>query len=152
MYFRPNFAPLDSTLEADLFTPDIVIPTLKIAVGAVTVIFVASLAALASGRKRLHGRINVVFFVLTLSAVLGLELIIRFATPNFTAGFSPDDKQALFIHLCFSIPAAIVLPFMLFSGKTHRTWHVKLAILFSALWIGTFVTGIFYLPSSFPKP
>jgi hypothetical protein len=130
-----------------LFTPDIIIPILKIAVGTVTLLLIASLIALANGKKRLHGRINTLFFFLTMTTVLGLELIIRFVTPDFTAGFSEDARRALFIHLCFSIPAAIVLPFMLFSGKTHRSWHVRLSMLFGALWIGTFVTGIFYLPS-----
>jgi len=136
----------------DLFTPGIIIPVLKIAVAAVTVILVASLIALALGRKRLHGRLNIVFFILTMTAVLGLELIIRFVNPAFTSQFTPDQREMLLIHLSFAIPAAIVLPFMLFSGLTHRSWHVLLAIVFSALWIGTFVTGIFYLPHSFPQP
>ena len=135
-----------------MFTPDVVIPILKIAVGTVTLLLIASLIALAAGRKQLHGRINVYFFVLTMTAVLGLELVIRFLNPTFTASFSAEQKQLLYVHLCFSIPAAVVLPFMLFSGKTHRSWHVSLSFLFSALWIGTFVTGIFYLPHSFPKP
>jgi hypothetical protein len=133
-----------------LFRPDIVIPILKIAVATVTVLLLASLIALATGRKRLHGRINVWFFILTMTAVLGFEVIVRL-TPDFTAGFTPKQMDLLYTHLCFSIPAAVVLPFMLFSGKTHRSWHVKLAILFAVLWTGTFVTGIFYLPT-FPGP
>ncbi len=135
-----------------MLTPEVVILTLKIAVGAVTLLLLASLAALAMGRIRWHGRINVCFFILTMTAVLGFEVIIRFVIPDFTAGFTPEQMQALYVHLCFSVPAAIVLPFMLFSGKTHRSWHVKLAVLFSALWLGTFVTGIFYLPHSIAKP
>ena len=135
-----------------MFTPDILIPVLKILVGTVTVLLVASLICLAKGRKDWHGRINTVFFVLTMTTVLGLELVIRFVNPDFTAGFSAEDREALTIHLCFSVPAAMVLPFMLYSGKRHRSWHTTLAVLFSALWIGTFVTGIFYLPHSFPKP
>jgi len=134
-----------------VLTPDVVIPILKAAVGAVTLLLLGSLAALAKGNKRLHGRINLIFFALTMTAVLGLEVIIRFVNPEFTAGFSPDDRRALNIHLGFSIPAAILLPAMLYSGKTHRSWHVPLAIVFSALWAGTFVTGIFFLPYSFPK-
>jgi hypothetical protein len=134
-----------------MFTPDVVIPILKVAVGAVTLLLLASLAALATGKKRLHGKINVVFFALTMLAVLGLEIIIRFVNPEFTAGFSPDDRQALNIHLGFSIPAAVLLPAMLYSGKTHRSWHVPLAVVFSVLWAGTFVTGIFFLPYSWPK-
>ena len=129
-----------------LFAPDVVIPILKIAVATVTVVLIASLIALALGNKRLHGRLNVVFFTLTMTAVLGLEIIIRFVNPDFTSGFSPDDRRSLLIHLCFAIPAAVVLPLMLYSGKTHKPWHVTLSILFSALWIGTFVTGIFFLP------
>ena len=66
-----------------------------------------------------------------MTTVLGFELVVRFVNPRFTAGFTPEQMQALCVHLCFSVPAAIVLPFMLFSGKTHRSWHVKLAILFS---------------------
>jgi uncharacterized membrane protein YozB (DUF420 family) len=129
-----------------LFAPHNVIPVLKIAVGAVTVLLVASLIVLARGNKRLHGQINFAFFILTTTAVLSLELIIRFLNPEFTAGFTPEEKQLLFIHLSFSIPAALLLPLMLYSGKTHKSWHVPLAVVFSVLWIGTFITGIFYLP------
>jgi uncharacterized membrane protein YozB (DUF420 family) len=129
-----------------LFTPDVVIPVLKVAVAAVTVLLLASLMALARGNKRLHGRINTVFFALTLTAVLGLELIIRFVNPEFSAGFSAEERRALNIHLGFAAPAALVLPLMLYSGKAHRRWHVSLSVLFSVLWAGTFVTGIFFLP------
>lgn len=129
-----------------MFAPHNVIPALKIAVGAVTLLLLVSLLALARGNKRLHGQINVVFFVLTITAVLGLELIIRFVNPEFTAGFSAEEKRALIIHLCFSIPSALLLPLMLYTGRTHSRWHVPLAYLFTPLWIGTFVTGIFFLP------
>ncbi len=135
-----------------MFTPNLVIPILQVAVAAVTVLLAASLVALAVGRKDWHGRLNVLFFILTVTAVLGLELIIRFLNPNFTSSFTPAQLESLYVHLWFSIPAAIVLPFMLFSGKTHRSWHVGLSFVFSTLWVGTFVTGIFYLPSSFPNP
>jgi hypothetical protein len=129
-----------------LFAPHNVIPVLKIAVGAVTLLLAISLIVLASGNKRLHGRINLAFFILTVTTVLGLELIIRFFNPEFTAGFTADEKRLLLIHLCFSIPSALLLPLMYYSGKTHKSWHVPLAIVFGVLWIGTFVTGIFYLP------
>ena len=129
-----------------MFAPHNVIPVLKIAVGAVTLLLIASLIVLARGNKRLHGHINVVFFVMTITAVLSLELIIRFVNPEFTAGFSADEKQALLVHLSFSIPSALMLPLMLYTGKTHSRWHVPLAVLFTPLWIGTFVTGIFFLP------
>ena len=45
----------------------------------------------------------------------------------------------------------LLMPAMLYSGKTHRSWHVPLAVVFSVLWAGTFVTGIFFLPYSLPK-
>jgi hypothetical protein len=45
---------------------------LKAAVLAVTVLFLVSLVALARGQYRLHGRINMVFFALTVAALLGL--------------------------------------------------------------------------------
>ncbi len=129
-----------------MFAPHNVIPILKVAVGAVTVLLALSLIVLARGNKRLHGRINVVFFLLTITAVLGLEVIIRFVNPQFTAGFSPEEKRALLVHLSFSVPSALMLPIMLYTGKTHSRWHVPLAVIFSPLWIGTFVTGIFFLP------
>jgi hypothetical protein len=135
-----------------LFTPDVVIPILKIAVAAVTVILVASLLALAAGKKRLHGRLNMLFFALTMVAVLGFEVVVRLLNPAFTSSFTPEQRQSLQVHLCFSVPAALVLPAMLYSGSTHRRWHVLLSYLFGVLWIGTFVTGIFYLPHSFPAP
>lgn len=135
-----------------MFTPVVIIPVLQILVAAVTLLLIASLIALARGLKRLHGRINTVFFILTMTTVLGLEVVIRFANPEFTTGFSEEDRRALTRHLLFSVPAAILLPFMLFSGKTHRSWHVTLSIFFSIFWIGTFTTGIFFLPYSIIKP
>ena len=36
---------------------------------------------------------------------------------------------------------------MLFTGLKHkRNVHIAAGILFSLLWIGTFITGIFFLP------
>jgi uncharacterized membrane protein YozB (DUF420 family) len=52
------------------------------------------------------------------------------------------------VHLSFSVPAAVLLFFMLFTGLKHkRNLHVAAGILFSVLWIGTFITGVFYLRS-----
>jgi hypothetical protein len=125
-----------------------VILALKIAVLAVTVLLFCSLAALLRGRYRLHGRINVVFFVLTVGALLGLEVITRLIDPNVFAYIDEDPaaRRALSIHLCFSLPAAAVMPLMLYTGFTHRrTFHLTLAAIFGVLWTGTFVTGIFFL-------
>ena len=93
-----------------------VILILKIAVAAVTVLLVASLVCLALGRYRLHGRINIAFFVLTLGAVLGLEAIIRLIEPDIFKYFNEDEERRMTIHLCFAIPSAILLPLMLISG------------------------------------
>lgn len=126
-----------------------VILTLKIAVAAVTVLLLASLVALARGNYRLHGRINLAFFTLTLAAVLGLEVVIRVIRPEIFQYFdaNPDLRQALNIHLCFSAPSALLMPIMLYTGLTHRRGiHIALACLFSVLWAGTFITGIFFLP------
>ncbi len=126
-----------------------VILLLKIAVIAVTLLFLTSLVALARGNYRLHGRINLAFFVLTVVALLGLEVVARLIDPDLFQYFDADPalKRALSIHLCFSMPAAAVMPLMLFTGLTHRrTIHLSLAALFSVLWMGTFITGIFFLP------
>jgi len=123
-----------------------VILTLKIAVGAVTILLCASLLALLSGKYRLHGRINIIFFTLTMVAVLGLELIVRVIDPEVFSYFSDEQRRNLLIHLCFSVPSAVVLPAMLFTGLRHRRrLHVSVAMVFGVLWIGTFITGIFFL-------
>jgi uncharacterized membrane protein YozB (DUF420 family) len=131
----------------DMLTGPLVILILKVAVITVTAILLAALAALVRGNYRLHGRLNVAFAVLTIGAVLGLELLVRFVDPNLFDYFDPDTKQSLFVHVCFSVPAATLLPLMLYTGLTHRrTVHLVLAFLFSVFWIGTVVTGVFFLP------
>jgi uncharacterized membrane protein YozB (DUF420 family) len=125
-----------------------VILILKYAVIAVTVIFLTSLVALARGNYRLHGRINMVFFALTMIAVLGLEGLVQFSDRTMFAYLldDPNTRSLLFLHLCFSVPSAVVLIAMLFTGlKRKRDVHLFLAGIFVVLWIGTFITGIFYL-------
>jgi len=132
-----------------LLAPEIVMMSLKVAVIAVTVLLLASLVALARGNYRLHGRINMVFFVLTLAALGGLEVIARVLEPQMFDEFiaARQATGALNTHLMFSMPAALLLPFMLFTGLRHkRTAHIALAIIFSVLWAGTFITGVFFLP------
>src|SRR5439155_3416690 len=60
----------------------LVILILKVAVASVTVLLLLSLLVLWRGNYRLHGRINLAFFVLTLAALLGFELIIRVVDPT----------------------------------------------------------------------
>ena len=130
-----------------------VILILKIAVVSVTLIFASSLVMLALGNYRIHGRINTVFFILTVVALLGLEVVIRLIRPDIFDYMDGDSdlKRRLTIHLCFSLPATAVMPLMLFTGYTHRRrTHLSLAVVFSILWIGTFVTGVFFLPHSNP--
>jgi hypothetical protein len=128
-----------------------VILALKIAVVAVTLLLLLSLAALIRGNYRLHGRINMVFFVLTLSALGGLELLLRVIDPQLFAYFDENTRQALMVHLGFSVPAALFLPAMLYTGLTRRrTLHLTLAAIFGVLWVGTFITGVFFLPHSRP--
>jgi hypothetical protein len=130
-------------------TPEVVFLTLKIAVAAVTLLLIASLIALAAGRPDWHGRLNTVFFILTATTVVAFEVVIRLVNPELTAGFTPEQRESLAVHLGFSIPAAILLPAMLWTGKTRRrTAHLLLAAVFSILWAGTVVTGLFYLPHS----
>lgn len=128
-----------------------VILILKVAVATVTVLLLASLVALLRGNYKLHGRINVVFFVLTVSALLGLEVLVRLLDPHVFDYFDESTRRALYIHLGFSLPAAVLLPVMLFTGRTHRRRvHLALAAVFSVLWLGTFITGIFFLPHTAP--
>ena len=136
-----------------MLSPGTVILGLKIAVAAVTVLLLASLVALAAGRPRLHGRLNTVFFALVAATVIGFEAIIRLVLPNLTAGFTPGQREALNIHLSFSVPATALLPAMLYTGtRGLRTGHVALAVVFLALWAGTVVTGLFFLPHTFDAP
>ncbi|MSU79716.1 MAG: hypothetical protein EXS16_16710 [Gemmataceae bacterium] len=132
----------------------IVILILKIAVIAVTVLWLGSLIALALGKTRLHGRINIVFFALTLVALFGLEVIARVIGPpglfDDYLGLH-DARLAMRIHLGFSVPSAVLLFAMLFTGLKHkRKVHIAMGLAFSVLWIGTFITGVFFLPHELP--
>ena len=118
---------------------------------AVTLLLLASLAALSRGHYRLHGRINIAFFVLTLAALFGLEVVVRFIDPAVFDYFSEETRHLLAVHLCFALPAAALLPVMLFSGLRHRRrLHLAVAAVFAVLWTGTVVTSVFYLPHSTP--
>src|SRR5262249_43997796 len=101
--------------------------------------------ALASGRRRLHGRINTAFFALTMLTVAGFEVLLQFV--DVSSAFDPDTRQALRVHLWFAVPSAGVLPVVFFSGGTRRKrLDLGLAAAFVTLWAGTFVTGVFFLP------
>jgi len=55
------------------------------------------------------------------------------------------------VHLCFSVPSALVLPVMLVTGLSHRrVIHIALGSVFAILWTGTVITGLFFLPSGSP--
>lgn len=126
-----------------------IILTLKVLVATVTVLLVASLVALALRKPRWHGRINTAFFVLTMTTVAGFEVLLRFV--DVSAAFDPPARAALRTHLTFAVPAAVLLPFMFFTGKARRKGlHVALGVAFAVLWTGTFVTGVFYLPHTAP--
>lgn len=125
----------------------LVILILKIAVAAVTVLWLASLVALAMGRTKLHGRINIVFFALTLTALVGLELIARVLMPEIFDEYVKENGDVLRLHLAFSLPSAALLFVTLFTGLGHKRYvHIGVGILFTLLWAGTFYTGIFMLP------
>jgi len=122
-----------------------IILALKVLVAAVTVLLVASIVALVLRKPRLHGRINTVFFALTIATVFGFELLLQFV--DVKSAFDEATRESLRVHLWFSVPSALLLPAMLYTGRTRRkTLHLALASLFTACWIGTFVTGVFYLP------
>jgi uncharacterized membrane protein YozB (DUF420 family) len=125
--------------------PEIIL-TLKVLVAAVTVLLAAAVWAIATGRRRLHGRLNLAFLVLTLTTVVAFEVLLRVGV-DVTSQFSPAAKQALFVHLWFAVPSAALLPVMYWSGATgRRRLHLPLAVVFSLLWAGTVVTGVVFLP------
>jgi uncharacterized membrane protein YozB (DUF420 family) len=132
-----------------MLTGPLVILILKIAVFAVSLLLLASLFALLRGNYRLHGRINIVFFVLTAATVVSFELLIRVIQPSLFDYIQADEDlhRRLMIHLCFAVPSALLMPFMLYTGlKRKRDVHIRLAILFGLLWTGMFITGVFTLP------
>ena len=123
-----------------------IILTLKILVVAVTILYAAAILAIATGRKKLHGRLNTAFFILTMTTVASFELLLR-CFVDVSATFDDEAREALRIHLYFAVPSAAVLPVMILLGRARRVkLHVALGILFTLLWIGTFVTGVFFLP------
>jgi uncharacterized membrane protein YozB (DUF420 family) len=127
-----------------------VILALKIAVSAVTLILLASLVAIALGYQRLHGRLNVIFFTLTLVTLLGFEVLVQIIRRDVFHYFDEHEELArlLRIHLCFSIPSALLMPVMLYTGLSHRRRiHLTLAVIFAILWTGTVITGVFFMPS-----
>jgi hypothetical protein len=118
-----------------------IILALKVLVVAVTVLLVASLVALGLKRPRLHGQINTAFFALTMLTVTAFEVLMQWV--DVSATFDPAARAALRVHLYFSVPSALLLPAMFVSGKMRRKrLHVALAVVFSALWAGTVVTGL----------
>ncbi len=128
-----------------MLTGPTIILTLKVLVIAVTILLLASLAALALGRPRLHGRLNAIFFALTMLTVAGFEAVLQFV--DVASAFDPAARESLRVHLYFAVPSAIVLPLMYLSGWSGRKrLHRALSVLFATLWAGTFVTGVFFLP------
>lgn len=126
-----------------------VLLALKVAVGAVSVLLVASLVALARGKVRLHGRINIAFFALTMTALVAFEAVLRITHPGILDDFLADEGwfARLRVHLCFAVPSAVLMPAMLFTGLTRRRrLHIALGIVFGVLWTLTFITGVFFLP------
>lgn len=129
-----------------MLTGPTIILTLKVLVSVVTVLFATAVVAIGTGRKKLHGRINTAFFILTMTTVVGFELVLRLGT-DVTSTFTPAALAALRVHLYFAVPSALLLPLMLLSGKRHwKAVHVATGCVFTVLWVGTFVTGVFFLP------
>src|SRR6185369_8080898 len=126
--------------------PDVIL-ILKIAVGLTTFLLVCSLLALALRRPKVHGWINFTVAVLVFVAVLGFEVVLRFLGVDVTSHMDEAARYALSVHLCFSIPLLPALVIMLLTGRNR--WirlHLTSAVVFIVLWMGMFVTGIFYLP------
>jgi hypothetical protein len=128
--------------------PEIIL-TLKVLVASVTALLLASLLALWLGRPRLHGRINTLFFILTMLTVAGFEVVLQFV--DISAAFDDATRRALRFHLWFAVPSLVLLPIMLWTGQTGRkSTHIAFALGFAIMWAGTFVTGVFFLPHTGP--
>ena len=126
-----------------------VILLLKIAVGLVTVLLITSGSALFKRNYRLHGVINTWMASLTLITVMGFELLVRVVGIKVTDGWDDNTIFALKVHLCFVIPLVPILVFMLITGWGHRRkMHLSISVLFLILWVGMFITGMFFLPHS----
>ena len=133
-----------------MLTPTLVILSLKTAVTAVTILLCLSLIALYRGNVSLHGKINMVFFILTLGALFIFEVVTRMLDPMlFQSIWKDADLSAkLRIHLMFALPSAILMGVMLFTGVKHKAvLHKRISWLFLICWTGTFLTGIFWLPN-----
>jgi len=120
-----------------------IILALKVLVSAVTILLLASIVALLLKRPRLHGRINTVFFVLTMLTVVAFETLLRLGA-QVKQSLPDDASRALDVHvLYFAGPSALVLPVMFISGKMRwKRLHLVLAALFGVLWTGTLITGL----------
>ena len=126
-----------------------VILLLKLAVLLVTVLLIASGIALGRRQYRLHGLINTWMASLTLITVMGFELLVRVVGVKVTEGWDDSTKFALKVHLCFVIPLVPILVFMLITGwQGRRKMHLSISVLFLILWVGMFITGMFFLPHS----
>jgi len=132
----------------DLLTGPNVILALKVAVALVTVILACAGVAAWKHNYKLHGRLNLAFFVLTMTALVAFEVVIRVIKPDIYVYLKADPVifQRLTIHLSCAIPSALLMPLMLWSGLKKRALHRKLTIAFALLWTATFLTGVFFLP------
>jgi subtilisin family serine protease/uncharacterized membrane protein YozB (DUF420 family) len=132
----------------ELLTGPNVILALKFAVGLVSVLLAFAVWAAWRKNYRLHGRINMAFFALTMTAVVLFELVIRVIKPGIYDYLRSDPEvfPRLRVHLSFAIPSALLMPAMLWTGMKRRRIHRKLTVVFALFWILTFITGIFFLP------
>ena len=98
-----------------------VILVLKVAVCAVTLLLLTALIAVARGNYWLHGRINMVFFVLTVTALFGLELVARVIDPALFDYFDERTRRILAIHLCSDLRDDLaVIPALRNTGPILR--------------------------------
>ncbi len=136
-----------------MITGPSVILVLKVAVALVTLILIASAIALAVKKPRLHGILNTIMTVLTLVAVVIFEVIIRLMGVDVKEHMNEDARFALKVHLCFVIPLTPFLIWMLISGWKRRIrMHLAVSVIFLTLWIGMFITGMFFLPHYDQRP
>lgn len=133
-----------------------------VAMVAIVIVLVISIALVKRGKYRLHKRIQLVMAVVLVAAVLAFEIDVRFFTDwRVLAEPSPLYESGwvtglLYFHLMFAIPTPFVWGFVIWRAikrfenppvpGTYSSQHKKWAWIATLLMVMTAATGwAFYI-------